>query len=145
MSDLVVRYLHFIGIIVFGAMLVVQHVVLKPSLPKDELKKLAVYSVVLLIAGLLVYITGVALWQAVGKPAEFYTKSPIIHIKMTLFLVTLLLSVFVTFVTFKLRRSEQDVVEVPKHLIMIIRLQLLVLFILPVLGVMMAAGIGLSS
>ena len=143
MLDLLVRYCHFLGIIVLGAMLVVEHVAFKPVMSGREMRKMFLYDGLVGLSAVVVFLAGLSLWFWVGKPAEFYTKNPLMHIKFTLFILMFLFSLIPTFFILKHRRSEAEEITVPKRVIMMIRAELLLLFLIPILGVLMAAGVGL--
>lgn len=96
MSDIIVRYFHFIGIIVMSAALVAEHLLLKNRLSGDEIRRLAIVDIVFAAAATVVLVAGLALWLWVGKPAEFYTRNGIFHAKLTLFILMALISLYPT-------------------------------------------------
>ena len=87
---------------------------------------------------------GIALWVAVGKPKEFYTKNGLFHAKVGLFILMGAASVIPT-KFFKKSRSSESNVALPKSVLMSIRFQLLLLLAIPLLATLMAQGIGLSA
>ena len=101
------------------------------------------------ISAAIVLITGLLRWFAVGKGAEFYTKNPMFHTKVTLFVIIVILSIFPTIKIMKWSRQvkrgeEPDASEkVVKKQLMFIRIELLLLALIPLLAVMIARGIGL--
>ncbi len=143
MLDILVRYAHFIGIIVFSSALVAQHVLLKPEITVAQFKQLKIIDRVYGISAIVVLIAGIALLLWVGKPAEFYSKNPVFHIKMTLFVLMALASIAPT-VFFIKHKPQQDVIQVPKYLIHIVRFESLLLVFMPLAAVFMAAGYGLA-
>ncbi|TMO92286.1 DUF2214 domain-containing protein, partial [Pseudoalteromonas sp. S3178] len=82
---------------------------------------------------------------AVGKPSEFYTKNPIFHAKVGLFLLIALLSIIPTVFLLKHRNTTAANLSVPQRIIVIKRLEMLLLLVLPLLAALMARGYGLPS
>ena len=87
---------------------------------------------------------GLVLWLWVGKPAEFYSTNPVFHVKLGLFLVVFLLSLYPTIFFFKNRKSEEEVIQVPKAIVTLLRLEIILLVPIPILATLMARGIGLG-
>lgn len=142
MEEIIVRYLHFIGIIFLSSALVVEHLKFQPVLSKIEVKQLAFIDMIYGISAGLVLITGMLLWFAVGKPAEFYSQTWIFHLKFLIFIIIAALSLIPTIFLMKTRKHDALEYEVPKKIIIIIRIELFLLLILPLLAVLMANGFG---
>lgn len=145
MEDILIRYLHFIAILTLASVLVVEHLLLKAEMSAVEIKRIAIIDMIYGISAGVILITGLLLWLWVGKPTEFYSQNPIFHIKLTLFLTIGLLSIYPTVFFLKNRRTNTEVLAIPKAIIMIIRVELLLLLLIPLLAVLMAQGIGLSQ
>lgn len=147
--EILIPYLHFIGIMVLMGSLITEHVMLKPTITKKEIKTLAMVDLIYGLSAAVVLITGLLRWFVVGKGAEFYTKNPMFHTKLTLFVVIAILSIFPTMKILKWSRQvkrgeEPDTSEkVVKKQLMFIRIELLLLAIIPLLAVMIARGMGL--
>jgi putative membrane protein len=143
-SEIVVRYFHFIGIFLVVASLVSEHLLLKDQLSGKEINRLFKVDGIYGLGAILTLSMGLLLWLGVGKPAEFYTSNPLIHIKLTLFVVIGLLSIKPTVWYFKNRNhGESVVVDVPSKLKILIRIQLALLIALPLLGTLMSRGVGI--
>jgi len=143
MDDIIFRYLHFLGIIVFSAALFSEHLLLKREMNSAEIKKVAVLDLIYGVSALLVMAVGFVLWFWVGKPAKFYSHNPIFMVKITLFFVIALLSIYPSVFFFKHRKAENNV-TVPKIIFMLLRFEMILLLLIPLLAVYMAKGIGLS-
>ncbi len=143
-TDLFVRYLHFIGIFALFALLTVQHLLLKKQVEAQQMKRIAVLDIAYGACAVLVLSAGLGLWFWVGKPAGFYSQNWIFHTKVTLFVLVALLSIIPTIFILKNRRPTGPV-TVPKSVVMVIRLELLLLCIIPFLAVLMANGVGYAS
>jgi len=143
MDDIIFRYLHFLGIIVFSAALFSEHLLLKREMNSSEIKKVAVLDLIYGVSALLVMAVGFVLWFWVGKPAKFYSQNPIFMVKITLFFVIAFLSIYPSVFFFKHRKTENNV-TVPKIIFMLLRFEMILLLLIPLLAVYMAKGIGLS-
>ncbi|WKE65391.1 DUF2214 family protein [Gallaecimonas kandeliae] len=144
MDEILVRYLHFIGIMTLAATLVAEHLLLAPSLAPAQLRRLARIDAIYGLAALLVLGAGLTLWLGVGKPAVFYSHNWVFHLKLTLFVLLALLSIYPTRFFLKHRNSEAEV-AVPKAIVMVVRTELLLLLVIPLLAATMAKGVGLAQ
>ncbi|MEM9017619.1 MAG: DUF2214 family protein [Verrucomicrobiota bacterium] len=143
-ADLLTRYLHFISLIVLIAAVLGQHVLLKPKMTRGEIARLQRFDLVYVIMVLLVLATGFAQWFWVGKPADFYAKNPIFHTKITIFLLVGIASIYPSVFFAKGKKGEPDEsVDVPKGLVWSVRVELLLLFLMPLLASLMARGVGI--
>ncbi|MDO6705591.1 DUF2214 family protein [Photobacterium sp. 1_MG-2023] len=145
MLELLIRYAHFLGIFMLVAVLVAEHLLLKRRLTAEEMHRLARLDAVYGISAVIVLLAGLSLWFLVGKPPEFYSANPVFHAKLTLFAIVAALSVFPTVFFLKHRKTTRETVPVPPIIVMLIRLELLLLAVIPLLAVFMARGIGLGS
>ena len=140
MSELILRYIHFIGIMSLASTLVMQHLILSSEVTQKELKKIIFLDLIYAISMLLVLVAGLTLWLSVGKDASFYSTNWVFHVKLTLFIVIFLLSIYPTLYFRKSKKIGDEKVIMPKMIIMSIRMQLLLVFIMPLLGVLIARG-----
>jgi putative membrane protein len=144
--EITVRYIHFLSILVLAAALVGQHLLLRPSLTRGEVRRAAVLDLIYLITAILILGTGLVQWFGVGKGAVFYTKNPIFHVKVTLFLIMGLVSIYPSIWIAKNKKGDvADGLQTPKAVLMCIRLELLLLVVIPLLATLMARGIGLRA
>ena len=145
MDELFVRYLHFVGFILLAAMLMAENLLLAKSLDNRTVKKLAVIDGVYGLSAVITLAAGLTLWLGVGKPAEFYNSNPLFHIKVTLFVVVALLSVYPTIFLLKHRKTTASELAVPATVILVKRLEVVILLVIPLLAVLMARGVGLGE
>lgn len=142
-TEIVVRYFHFIGLFVWVGALTAEHLLLKPRMSRQEIKRLATIDGIYGLSAIIVIAAGLAMWFWVGKPAEFYTKNWIFHTKVTLAILVGILSIYPTIYFIKQRKGEaEEVIELPKSIKMLVRLELLLMLLIPLLAVLMAKGIG---
>ncbi|MEY4930125.1 MAG: hypothetical protein RI909_849 [Bacteroidota bacterium] len=144
--EILLRYVHFISIFAIVGALVSEHLLLKNEMTRSELSRLARIDAVYGLAAVALLAAGLTLWLgSIGKPAEFYSKNWIFHTKITLYVVVGLLSIYPTVFFIKNRKGQQDEsVKIPKSIFWMLRLELLLIFIIPLLAGLMAKGIGLS-
>ena len=140
--DLFVRYIHFLGIISLSSALVLEHALISRELVPSQLKRLVRIDAIYGLSALILLFGGLGMWFFVGKPAAYYSVNPIFHIKVTLFLIMGAISIHPTLFFIRHRNVEAGVVTVPKSVVMAIRVELLLLIFLPLLAVLMAAGVG---
>ncbi|MEJ7645330.1 MAG: DUF2214 family protein [Chryseolinea sp.] len=142
--EIFLRYAHFVCIFAIVGSLVSEHMLLKKSMSRKEISRLSRIDAVYGIAALLLVGAGLTLWFGdVGKPSYFYSKNWIFHTKITLFVAIGLLSIVPTiFFTKNRKGNPEEMVSVPPSVFMMLRLELLFLFIMPLLAGLMAHGIG---
>ncbi len=145
MNELVlIRYIHFIGIMIVFAMVCVENILLKPAITRKTVKQLFNVDGLYGLFSLIVVAAGLYLWFGVGKPAAYYSQNGIFHTKVGLFIVVGILSIWPTVFYFKNRKGdENDMVEIPNNLRRIVRVEILLLIIIPILATLMAQGVGL--
>ncbi|MEZ5277069.1 MAG: DUF2214 family protein [Opitutaceae bacterium] len=145
-ADILVRYLHFASILTLVAAVAAQHWGLQPRLTRLQLARLQRIDLVYGISAVIVLVTGLLQWFVVGKPASFYSPNGIFHLKITLFLLVGLISIYPSVFFGRQRKGEpSDEVAIPASLIWSVRLELILLFAMPLLATLMARGIGLST
>lgn len=142
MEEAIVRYLHFIGIILMASTLVAENILLISPLKVGAIKKLARIDGFYAIGAVLTLGAGMLLWFSVGKPKAFYAGNIVFHIKLGVFFLIAFLSIFPTIFLLKNHQNEISPIVVPGRILFIIRLELLLFCFMPLLATMMARGIG---
>jgi putative membrane protein len=143
-TELLLRYFHFISIFAIVGSLVSEHLLLKPELTRAELKRLSRIDAVYGIAALTLLGVGLTLWfSGAGKPSVYYSKNWVFHLKITLFTIIGLLSIYPTIFFIKQSKGEPtERVSIPKAIFWILRFELLLLFVIPMLAGLMSRGVG---
>lgn len=146
-TEIILRYLHFISIFAIVGSLVSEHLLLKNTLSRRELDRLSKIDAVYGLAALVLLGVGMTLWLGgIGKPTDFYSKNPIFHVKLTLFVLIGILSIYPTVFFLKNRKGDpEEEIAVPKGIFWSLRLELLLLFVIPILAGLMAKGIGFAG
>jgi putative membrane protein len=142
--EIFLRYIHFISIFTLVSTLVSEHLLLKKELTRAEIGRLARIDAVYGVAALTLIAAGLTLWLGgFTKPAVYYNKNWIFHTKLSLFVSVALLSIYPTIFFIKNRNGNQaDVVTVPGSVFWMLRFELLLLFIIPLLAGLMSRGVG---
>lgn len=143
-TELLLRYVHFISIFGIVGTLVAEHLLLKPSLTRAELGRISRIDGVYGLAALTLLGAGLTLWLGgFGKPSEFYTKNWLFHLKLTCFIAIGLLSIYPTVFFLKQRKGNPaEVVNIPNSIFWMLRAELVLLFVIPLLAGLMSRGIG---
>jgi len=142
--EIILRYIHFISIFIIVSTLASEHLLLKKSLTRAEISRLSRIDAVYGIAAIALVAAGLTLWLgSIGKPAVFYSKNWIFHTKLTLFVVVGLLSIYPTVFFIKNRKGNgEEIVDIPASIFWMLRIELVLLFIIPLLAGLMAHGVG---
>lgn len=140
-----VRYIHFLSIIILCGTLIVENLLIAKSLKKKELTRLSAVDLVFGLSALSTLTAGLLMWFYYGKGAAFYLKNPVFHSKLGLFLIVGLLSILPTLFFLKHRKGDQEeTVKVPDLVVWALRSELVIALMVPLFAVLMARGIGLD-
>lgn len=143
---ILIPYLHYIAIMSLMGSLITEHIILKPKIAKEQIKQLAATDLIYGISAIIVLTTGLLRWFVYGKGYDFYMSTPLFHIKITLFIILGILSIFPSIKFYKwnkqVKQSEEpDITKKGvKKLLMFIRIELLIIIIIPLLAVLIARG-----
>lgn len=148
MADAIAASLHYLSIFVLFALLTAEHLLFKPELDVATARRLQRIDIAYGTSAGLVLATGLVRVLWFGKGLDYYLHNWLFHAKVGLFLLVGLLSILPTFCFLNLRNSLQagqaPVVEprMARWVILTIRLELLILLILPLLAALLARGHG---
>ncbi|MDX1492255.1 MAG: DUF2214 family protein [Pseudohongiellaceae bacterium] len=137
------KNLHVFAVIVLAICLVIENMAIKPTISREDVRNLLKVDAVYGLSSLVVLGLGLCLWFWVGKPAEFYSKNPVFHAKIALFVLVGLLSIYPTMFFMRSRKSESENIDTPKAVIRLLRAEIVLLLFIPVLAMLMARGVGL--
>jgi len=146
--NIFIPYLHFIGIMLMMSALFTEYMLIRSEVAKDRIRMLSVTDVVLGISVVLVIISGLLRWFLVdAKGADYFNTQPYFHIKLTLFVLMIILSIFPSRKFHKWKKmSNKDDQFIPtekeiKKQLLIIRIEMLLMILIPVLAVLVNQGI----
>ncbi|MEQ8302933.1 MAG: DUF2214 family protein [Cyclobacteriaceae bacterium] len=143
-TELLLRYIHFISIFTIVGTLVSEHLLLKPELTRAEIGRISKIDGIYGLAALSLLAAGLTLWLGgFGKPTSFYSQNWIFHTKLTCFIAIGLLSIYPTIFFLKQRKGDKsETVSIPQSIFWMVRIEILLLFIIPLLAGLMSRGIG---
>lgn len=142
--DILVRYLHFVSLILLLAAVLGQHLLLRKQMTRGEIARVQLLDILYAVTVIIVLLTGFAQWLWIGKPAEFYSSNPVFHMKITLFLLVGIISIYPSVFLGKQKKGDpEESIAVPAGLIWCVRIELLLLFAMPLLATLIARGIGI--
>jgi len=145
--EILLRFLHFTSILVVAGTLTAEFVLLKPKLTRQEIGRLAMIDGIYGAAAFTLLIAGLILWLGgYSKPEIYYSQNWIFLVKIGCFATIGLLSIYPTIFFLRNRKGlQKDVVKIPKNIFWMLRLELILLAIIPLLAGLMARGIGLMA
>lgn len=143
MLDILIRYLHLGAVLVLAGALIIENMAMAPQISREDLRNLLKVDAAYGLSALLVLVCGLMLWFTGAKPSAFYSGNPIFHAKVGLFVVVGLLSIYPTVFLMRHRKSDAETFAVPAGVRRVLRLELALLAIIPVLAFLMARGVGL--
>ena len=150
-ASALVAYTHYLGIILcFGALLF-ERILLKIKLSKNEIISIIIADVIYGIAGLTILITGISRVKYYGQGAEFYTNNPIFWVKVSLYIIVGLFSLYptTTYILWAIPLSKNKLPVISENLIkrfkLIIMTELVGFAIIPFFATLMSRGIGLNQ
>ena len=147
LSSSFVAYGHTLGFMVLVACLVMEHMMVRDTQTERGISKLAVVDLIYGLSVLLVVTTGILRLFFYGKGVDFYLHNGIFHTKITLFVIIALLSIYTTKTILGSRKrmragNSEESIQLPKSVAMIIRVELLLVVLLPLLAALIARGMG---
>ena len=148
LAHVLTAFLHFLGIMMLMSTLVAEHVTLQPQMTRLHLQRLALSDLFYGIAAGIVFLTGLLRFAYFGKGIHFYLGNPLFYVKVGMFLLVALISIYPTmrFLAWRKVLKQGDLPEIAPHtmtrLRAVIRLELGLLLVIPLLAVLMARGIG---
>jgi len=140
----IARYLHFIAIFGVIATLIIKNTAIKTLISEEDAINLAKVNLFFNLSLILTCIGGLVLWFWVGRPSNFYTQNPLFMTKLILFTLIFLLSLFTSNFFRKHREPKKETIEAPKLIVLLLRLQLIILAIIPLIAFLITRGVGLG-
>jgi putative membrane protein len=140
--DILIRYLHLFAVVILAGSVIIENMAIAKTVTKEDIHQLLKVDAAYGISAAVVLACGLALWLWVGKPSEFYNTNPLFHAKVALFILVGLLSIYPTVFFIRQRRNDSDSISVPNGVIKALRVELILLAIIPLLAFLMARGIG---
>ncbi|NQD91952.1 DUF2214 family protein [Pseudomonas sp. CrR25] len=151
MAEAVAAYLHYLSIFALFALLTLEHSLFKLPLDLERARRLLRVDTAYGAMAVLVLVTGAirVLWFAKGL--TYYLHNGLFHAKLGLFVLIGLLSIVPTkmFLGWRsaLKAGQLPPVSTQQHrrVTLVIRLELLLLVLIPLLAALMARGFGMAG
>ena len=143
-----VAYVHYLGIILCFGALIFERIILKQNLSKNEAISIIVADVIYGTAGLAILITGILRVKYYGQGGEFYTDNPIFWLKVSLYIIVGLLSLYptTTYILWSIPLSKNELPAISENLVkrfkLIIMTELIGFAVIPLFATLMSRGIG---
>lgn len=142
--ELFLRYIHFVSIFAIVGTLSMEYILIEKSMTRQQLARLSRIDAVYGLAAVVLLGAGLTLWLgSIGKPDYYYTHNWIFLTKMGLFTAIGLLSIYPTVFFIRQRKGAVDErVSIPNSIFWMIRIELVLLAVIPLLAGLMARGVG---
>lgn len=142
MSDTLFRYGHFLAIFVMFASVFGQHLLFTGKVTQACWAKAVRLNALFAFSAVLALLFGLSLWWWVGKPPGFYQNNWVFQSKIALFGILVAVALISSQFIWRRARISTSTVLIPRYAIFALRGQLLLMAILPLLGALMANGVG---
>ena len=145
-----VAYVHYLGIILCFASLLFERLTLKVGLNRNETIAMIIADVVYGLAGVAILITGILRVKYFGQGGDFYTGNPVFWIKVSIYILVGLLSLYptTTYILWAIPVSKNKLPEISENLVkrfqLIITTELVGFATIPLFATLMARGVGLG-
>jgi putative membrane protein len=144
---LTLAWLHYLAMMFLAAALIAEHLMFSPRPDLAIARKIVIVDLIYGVSLLVVLVTGFGRLFHGGKGALFYMQNAAYHTKFTLFVVMAAIWIYPAIKFFGWRRtlrgggtpSMSDAEA--RRVFMAIRIQLLILVVIPLLAAMMARGV----
>lgn len=126
-------FLHFLSAFGLVSTVILERVLIKPSLSSVEVKRLAKIDGLYGLSAITVLIVGFLRVFYFEKGSDFYFSNPLFHLKLTLFIIIGLLSIFPTVKIMRWRKTKAKVTLEPKtykKIVRVLNLELILLVFL---------------
>lgn len=148
MIEAVFAYLHYLAMMCLLAALAGEHLLLGGDLGPSRMRQLVTTDVIHGGSVALALLTGIMRLGYFGKGTVFYTGNPLFHVKMGLFAVLAVLALYQAIQFQRLRAASRTGGQAPPssqvigRLKMVIRVELTLVVLIPILAVLMGRGFG---
>jgi len=139
---LILKVVHYLGIFLVVSTVFSEWLLVKPQLPRSEIKRLSMVDAGYGLGAIVVVAAGLTMWLSdIGKPTAFYDRNSYIYVKLVVFTLVGLLSIYPTIWFIKNRKGvQEELVEVPKLIRTSLALEMVLLLTMPVWAVLMVYG-----
>jgi len=139
------RYFHFFAIFGIAGTIIIENIAIQPAITSEDVENLIKIDTVYQVCLILVLLIGLTLWVGVGKGSSFYSENPLFLVKIGLFTLLVLISIYPTLFYRQNKGNNGEKIPVPSIVPLILKAELALLLIIPLFAFLMARGIGLPS
>ena len=146
-AAVILAWFHYLAMMFLAAALIAEHLMFSPRPDRVIARKLVVVDAIYGVSLLVVLLTGLGRMFHDVKPVIFYMQNGAYHAKFTLFIIMAVVWLYPAFRFFGWRRvlkgggAPAMTDREAGRMLMAIRIQLLILVLLPLLGAMMTRGL----
>jgi putative membrane protein len=151
MSQAIAAYLHYLAIFVLFALLSLEHILFKLPLDSARARSLLRIDIAYGLCAGVVLLTGLARVIWYGKGWSYYLHNSVFHAKVGLFVLVGMLSIIPTLTFFEWRNALKAGLEPhtgegrARLTVLVIRVELALLLVIPLLATLMARGFGMPG
>ncbi len=145
-----VAYAHYLSFMLCFGALVFERIRIKVEPNRGEAIAMVIADVIYGLAGIVLLLSGILRVRYFGQGGDFYTHNPVFWIKIAVFILVGLLSLYptITYILWAIPLSKGDLPTVNTNLVSrlrtIINIELVGFAFIPLLATFMARGVGLS-
>lgn len=145
-GNAIIAYFHYLGILVLFASLLLEHSLYRAELSVTQARRLTRIDGLYGLSAIVVLISGILRVFNEPKGVDYYLVSQFFYVKVGLFILVGLLSIYPTVHFFKWRNNlrvsqpPQIGTATAQRVISVIRIELLAIALLPLLAALMARG-----
>ncbi|WP_298481265.1 DUF2214 family protein [uncultured Maribacter sp.] len=139
----IVTYAHFISVFILFSALIVELSIIKEEMTENNFIILKKANVLIGIFSGLTIATGLLRMYYFGKGPNYYLSNPLFIVKLSLFAITGLLSIYPTIQFNKSKNLETKITKLEhfKAVQLILKVELVLFLVIPLLAVFVAKGI----
>ena len=145
----IIAYLHYLSFMLCFGALIFERILLKVNPDRNLAISMVVADLVYGFAGIILLVSGILRVRYFGQGGDFYTQNPVFWIKVGLFIIVGLISLYptVTYVLWAIPLSKGKLPSVSEKLVsrlkFLINIELVGFAFIPLFATLMSRGIGL--
>lgn len=134
MTEVIIRYVHFIGIMLVFSTLISQHILITKEVRLSRLRKITAIDKNYRLSLASVLISGFLLLFLTDKSSSTYLTNIFFHLKIIVFLILIILAIFPTLFFLKQKNTFQKHTPIPQEVLFSINVEIVLLLLLPLLS-----------
>ena len=149
-KNALVAYVHYVSFMICFGALIYERISLKKDPNRKESISMVIADIIYGLAGVAILVTGILRVKYFGQGGDFYTGNPIFWIKVSLYILVGVLSLYptTTYILWAIPLSKNKLPEISENLVkrfrFIITTELVGFATIPLFATLMARGVGLG-